>query len=199
MDARPLPVRLSGSVLRVNGGCYNGYGGAGEEGKGKAVTIKSLRIALPLQCLGTVKNRGLDEPARVAIPSHKRIRERLRRGAAQSRRRAHASVRGRRKGRHTMLLVGLRVRSAKWADVREFPASLQPCGSNRRRASKPSSTCQKSPPEKGRVTRGFLSHLRSLRATMSQKSSVPQAVSFVSQVLKRDTAQSMIFLPSKVT
>ena len=38
MDARPLPVRLSGSVLRVNGGCYNGYGGAGEEGKGKAVT-----------------------------------------------------------------------------------------------------------------------------------------------------------------
>ena len=34
---------------------------------------------------------------------------------------------------------------------------------------------------------GFLSHLRSLRATMSQKSSVPQAVSFVSQVLKRDT------------
>jgi hypothetical protein len=27
----------------------------------------------------------------------------------------------------------------------------------------------------------------SLRATMSQKSSVPQAVSFVSQVLKRDT------------
>src|SRR6476620_11083144 len=32
---------------------------------------------------------------------------------------------------------------------------------------------------------GFLSHLRSLRATMSQKSSVPQAVSFVSQVLKR--------------
>ena len=33
---------------------------------------------------------------------------------------------------------------------------------------------------------GFLSHLRSLRATMSQKSSVPQAVSFVSQVLKRD-------------
>jgi hypothetical protein len=33
---------------------------------------------------------------------------------------------------------------------------------------------------------GFLSHLRSLRATMSQKSSVPQAISFVSQVLKRD-------------
>jgi hypothetical protein len=24
MDARPLPVRLSGSVLRVNGGSYNG-------------------------------------------------------------------------------------------------------------------------------------------------------------------------------
>src|SRR5580693_7163910 len=38
----------------------------------------------------------------------------------------------------------------------------------------------------GRV--GFLSHLRSLRATMSQKSSVPQAISFVSQVLKRDRA-----------
>src|SRR6516162_6926875 len=34
---------------------------------------------------------------------------------------------------------------------------------------------------------GFLSHLRSLRATMSQKSSLPQAASFVSQVLKRDT------------
>ena len=33
---------------------------------------------------------------------------------------------------------------------------------------------------------GFLSHLRSVRATMSQKSSVPQAVSFVSQVLKWD-------------
>jgi hypothetical protein len=31
---------------------------------------------------------------------------------------------------------------------------------------------------------GFLSHLRSLRATMSQKSSVPQAISFTSQVLK---------------
>jgi hypothetical protein len=37
----------------------------------------------------------------------------------------------------------------------------------------------------GRV--GFLSHLRSLRATMSQKSSVPQPVSFVSQVMKRDS------------
>src|SRR5215831_15329325 len=33
---------------------------------------------------------------------------------------------------------------------------------------------------------GFLSHLRSLAATMSQKSSLPQAASFVSQVLKRD-------------
>ena len=35
---------------------------------------------------------------------------------------------------------------------------------------------------------GFLSHLRSLAATMSQKSSVPQAAKFVSQALKRDTA-----------
>jgi hypothetical protein len=34
---------------------------------------------------------------------------------------------------------------------------------------------------------GFLSHLRSLRVTMSQKFSVPQAASFVLQVLKRDT------------
>jgi hypothetical protein len=34
----------------------------------------------------------------------------------------------------------------------------------------------------------FLSHLRSLGATMSQKSSVPQAASFVSWALKRDTA-----------
>src|SRR6516165_2838630 len=34
---------------------------------------------------------------------------------------------------------------------------------------------------------GFLSHLRSLAATMSQKSSLPQAASSVSQVLKRDT------------
>src|SRR5262245_9368697 len=34
---------------------------------------------------------------------------------------------------------------------------------------------------------GFLSHLRSLGATMGQKSSVPQAASFVSQALKRDT------------
>src|SRR5262245_16272678 len=33
---------------------------------------------------------------------------------------------------------------------------------------------------------GFLSHLRSLAATMSQKSSLPQAASSVSQVLKRD-------------
>ena len=33
----------------------------------------------------------------------------------------------------------------------------------------------------------ILSHLRSLKATMSQKSSVPQAVSFVAKVLKRDT------------
>ena len=32
---------------------------------------------------------------------------------------------------------------------------------------------------------GFLSHLRSLTATMSQKSSVPQPASFVSVVLKR--------------
>ena len=31
-----------------------------------------------------------------------------------------------------------------------------------------------------------MSHLRSLGATMSQKSSVPQAASFVSVVLKRD-------------
>ena len=37
---------------------------------------------------------------------------------------------------------------------------------------------------------GFLSNLRSLRATMSQKSSVPQAVGFVSQVLKRDMRAS---------
>src|SRR5262249_45393409 len=36
---------------------------------------------------------------------------------------------------------------------------------------------------------GFLSHLRSLAATMSQKSSLPQAASFVSQVLKRDIAR----------
>src|SRR4029079_19146304 len=35
---------------------------------------------------------------------------------------------------------------------------------------------------------GFLSHLRSVRATMSQKSSDPQAISFVSQPLKRDRA-----------
>src|SRR5215475_6355531 len=34
---------------------------------------------------------------------------------------------------------------------------------------------------------GFLSHLRSLAATMSQKSSVPQAAKFVSQALKRYT------------
>src|ERR1700745_1284840 len=34
---------------------------------------------------------------------------------------------------------------------------------------------------------GFLSHLRSLAATMSQKSSLPQAASSVSQVLKRDS------------
>src|SRR5499427_2615955 len=34
---------------------------------------------------------------------------------------------------------------------------------------------------------GFLSHLRSLAATMSQKSSAPQAAKFVSQALKRDT------------
>jgi hypothetical protein len=38
---------------------------------------------------------------------------------------------------------------------------------------------------------GFLSHLRSLSATMSQKSSVPQAVSFVSQVLKRDSLEGV--------
>src|SRR5262245_45357860 len=34
---------------------------------------------------------------------------------------------------------------------------------------------------------GFLSHLRSLAATMSQKSSVPQATKFVSQALKQDS------------
>jgi hypothetical protein len=39
-----------------------------------------------------------------------------------------------------------------------------------------------------RLTRKTVAHLRSLRATMSQKSSVPQAISFVSQVLKRDTS-----------
>jgi hypothetical protein len=37
-----------------------------------------------------------------------------------------------------------------------------------------------------RLTNKTVAHLRSLRATTSQKSSVPQAVSFVSQVLKRD-------------
>src|SRR5215471_8935132 len=37
---------------------------------------------------------------------------------------------------------------------------------------------------------GFLSHLRSLAATMSQKSSVPQAAKFVSQALKRDNQDS---------
>src|SRR5262249_47810798 len=42
---------------------------------------------------------------------------------------------------------------------------------------------------------GFLSHLRSLAATMSQKSSLPQAASSVSQVLKRDT----ISPPSSMT
>jgi hypothetical protein len=36
---------------------------------------------------------------------------------------------------------------------------------------------------------GFLSHLRPLRATMSQKSAVPQAVSFVSRVLKPDMSR----------
>jgi hypothetical protein len=35
---------------------------------------------------------------------------------------------------------------------------------------------------------GFLSHLRSLGATMSQKSSVPQAAKFVSGALKRNNA-----------
>src|SRR5262249_31510345 len=37
---------------------------------------------------------------------------------------------------------------------------------------------------------GFLSHLRSLAATMSQKSSVPQATKFVSQALKQDSPNS---------
>ena len=37
-----------------------------------------------------------------------------------------------------------------------------------------------------------LSHLRFLRATMSQKSSVPQAASFVSQVLKRDIGRRLL-------
>lgn len=41
-------------------------------------------------------------------------------------------------------------------------------------------------PMASRLTNKTVAHLRSLRATMSQKSSVPQAVSFVSQVLKRD-------------
>jgi hypothetical protein len=34
---------------------------------------------------------------------------------------------------------------------------------------------------------GFLSHLRTLGATMSQKSSLPQAAKSVSQMLKSDT------------
>src|SRR5262247_2424266 len=38
---------------------------------------------------------------------------------------------------------------------------------------------------------GFLSHLRSLAATMSQKSSVPQAAKFVSQALKRDNRNNV--------
>ena len=42
-------------------------------------------------------------------------------------------------------------------------------------------------PMASRLTNKSVAHLRSLRATMSQKSSVPQAISFVSQVLKRDT------------
>src|SRR6516225_1233416 len=43
---------------------------------------------------------------------------------------------------------------------------------------------------------GFLSHLRSLAATMSQKSSVPQvpqAAKFVSQALKRGSATSILY------
>src|SRR5262245_34417635 len=42
---------------------------------------------------------------------------------------------------------------------------------------------------------GFLSHLRSLAATMSQKSSVPQAAKFVSQALKRDSRAATSGLP----
>jgi hypothetical protein len=38
-----------------------------------------------------------------------------------------------------------------------------------------------------RLTNKTVAHLRSVRATMSQKSSDPQAVSFASQALKRDT------------
>jgi hypothetical protein len=60
-------------------------------------------------------------------------------------------------------------------------SSLQPRGAS----GLPAGCCgQASRTTRGGV--GFLSHLRSLRATMSQKFSVPQAVSFVSQVLKRD-------------
>src|SRR5215469_2438883 len=45
---------------------------------------------------------------------------------------------------------------------------------------------------------GFLSHLRSLGATMSQKSSVPQAASLVSQALKPDSMRPRsIELPAK--
>jgi hypothetical protein len=45
---------------------------------------------------------------------------------------------------------------------------------------------------------GFLSHLRSVRATMSQKFSDPQAVSFVSQALKRDSADRLhVLAPPK--
>ena len=41
-----------------------------------------------------------------------------------------------------------------------------------------------------RLTNKTVAHLRSVRATMSQKSSDPQAVSFASQALKRDTGVS---------
>ena len=37
---------------------------------------------------------------------------------------------------------------------------------------------------------GFLSHLRSLRATMSQKSSLPQAAKSVSRVLMSDSSET---------
>src|SRR5262249_28265635 len=44
---------------------------------------------------------------------------------------------------------------------------------------------------------GFLSHLRSLAATMSQKSSVPQAAKFVSQALKRDSVHEFSHRPAE--
>ena len=49
-----------GQCLRVNGGPYDGYGGAGEESKHQGCQDKKLTHRVPIAVFRDCENRGLD-------------------------------------------------------------------------------------------------------------------------------------------